>query len=119
MITYYVLIASFGGIGGLLFGLHKNEGLLVPQRVAKYKWRLGFIRDWLFGAAGGFIIFLTMPEVDLAHNTPTFIRVLGLCLVGGYGSEALLEAMVSMRVRQLERNRRDRSAGVANKGEAA
>jgi len=97
-----MVLAVAGWVGGLLYGLRGHE-LLLPGRTPQGTYSLGFVADCLYGVAGAFVIFLIVPG-DFDPGVPwTWIKILGLGLIGGYGGRGVIDQALSQAFKDLER----------------
>jgi hypothetical protein len=102
VIPIALVLAFAGWIGGLLYGLRGHE-LLLPGRTPQGTYSLGFIADCLYGFSGAFVIFLIVPG-DFDPGVPwTWIKILGLGLIGGYGGRGVIDRALSQAFKDLER----------------
>ncbi|MDN5204615.1 hypothetical protein QQ008_24700 [Fulvivirgaceae bacterium BMA10] len=89
------MITFAGAFGGLLFTA-RDDGFTKPHRDPenKYAWKLGWVSDCAYGIAGGYVVFLILPNnSNLIDSTKilSFLQPLALALVGGYGGRSLVD----------------------------
>ncbi len=106
-ISMLFILATVGGIGGLLQGV-QTRGFVLPHRRGDERvWEPGFLLDLVFGMAGALVIFLLVPgDMDFVvheHKVSDTVKVLALALVGGYGAPAIIARALSTALNRLER----------------
>ena len=97
----WYLIGAAGIFGGLLFGI-KDRRLVLPHRTSKSVIDPGFLVDFFFGLAGGYVIFMLVPGDFNIGDPWNIIKIVAVAIVGGYGGRALVEKVLSQQIQELE-----------------
>jgi len=128
----YFLVVIGGAHGGLIYGISRNRGVIVPHYERKQnkesnttytKLDLGYLGDILVGIGGGIIIFNLVPQTDpdifvtLLNSWENFgkiaslmMKVLALSLIGGFAGISLFDEAAKRISQELEDVRSQASA---------
>ncbi len=134
----YSLVIIGGAHGGLIYGISRNRGVIIPhfqsqQRKADSttftKLDLGYLGDMLVGIGGGIIIFNLIPQTDpdifvsLFKNSTDvgkiaslLMKVLALSLIGGFAGISLFDEAAKRISQELEevRSQANATTGLIN-----
>jgi hypothetical protein len=131
----YFLVIIGGAYGGLIYGISRNRGVIIPHfqdqqdkadSTTFKKLDLGWLGHILVGIGGGIIIFNLIPQTDpdifaqLFQSSADFgkiasllMKVLALSLIGGFAGISLFDEAAKRISQELEDVR---SQANANKG---
>lgn len=134
----YFLVVIGGAHGGLIYGISRNRGVIIPhfqrqqnkgENSTFTKLDLGYLGDILVGIGGGIIIFNLVPQTDpdifvsLFRNSADFgriaslmMKVLALSLIGGFAGISLFDEAAKRISQELEevRSQANATSGLIN-----
>jgi hypothetical protein len=128
----YTLVIIGGAHGGLIYGISRNRGVIIPHfqdqqdkadKTTFQKLDLGWLGDVLVGIGGGIIIFNLVPQTnpdiieslfqssaDFGKIASLLMKVLALSLIGGFAGISLFDEAAKRISQELEEVRSEANA---------
>ncbi|MFN6337429.1 MAG: hypothetical protein ACK41W_01685 [Cyanobacteriota bacterium] len=120
----YLCVIVGGAFGGLIYGLSRNRGAVIPHFMRLQdvggasgfqKLDLGFLGDMLIGIGGGIIVFNLVPQADrdifeslflnysdVGKVASLLMKIMALSLIGGFAGISLFDEAAKRISRELE-----------------
>jgi hypothetical protein len=138
----YLCVVFGGAFGGLIYGLSRNSGAILPHKVFevgdtttffhKHKYDLGFLGDMLIGIGGGIIVFNLVPQAngdifgtlvksyaDHGILASLLMKIAALSLIGGFAGISLFDEAAKRINREIQEARSKADHAISQAAEAA